>query len=179
MLPRKLQLLFIFLVQLVFISLFQFKSNYEEKNIASVEVQTSRVPRIEYENARRKIIQDTKDLLWYLESRLTNLSPDNSIENILNEARTRKNVILSKFHDMLEYDGYNTWREREHFELSNIVQNRIHAAQNPENSKSPAAADFRTAARKRAASSPKSRCARSPSWQWLDGPSNAGVPGFF
>ena len=83
MLPRKLKLVFIFLLQLILISLFQFKSNYEEKNIASSEVQISRAPHIKYENARRKIIQDTKDLLWYLESRLTNLSSDNSIETIL------------------------------------------------------------------------------------------------
>ena len=133
MLPRKLQLVFIFLFQLIFISLLKFKSNYEQKNIGSIEVQMSRAPHIEYENARRKIIRDTKDLLWYLESRLTNLSSDNLIETILTEAKTRKNVILSQFHDMLEHDGYNTWREKEHFELSNIVQNRIHAAQNPEN----------------------------------------------
>ena len=117
---------------MILFSLFQFRKNYEKRIISSNEISISIAPDIEYERARRKIIQDSKDLLWYLKSKLENFSSDQIIETILNEASERHHVILSQFNDMLEHDGHSSWRKKEHMELTALVQQRIYFAQNPQ-----------------------------------------------
>ena len=132
MLRYKLQLSFIFMAQVVLLLVFIERENDENENNDLDEIRHSPAPDTKYERARRKSIQDTKDLFWYLEAELSNLSSEEEIHTILKEAKSRQNIILSQFDDISLHDGYKNWREKEHIELSDIVQRRIHSIQNPQ-----------------------------------------------
>ena len=108
-----------------------FNTNHDMKNNSTLQMRTLRAPDIEYENSRRKLFQDSKDFWLYLESKLNPLASEKYIENLLKEARSRHLTILSQLSEMKEHDGFDVWRQKEHIELSDLVQNRIFSIQNP------------------------------------------------
>ena len=132
MLRYKLQLIFICIAQIVLYCLFNVRKNDENESNGLEEIRHSPAPDTEYERARRKSIQDAKELLWYLEAELSNSSSEEEIQTILMEVKSRQSIILSQFDDISLHDGYKSWREKEHLELSDIVQRRIYSIQNPQ-----------------------------------------------
>ena len=101
-------------------------------------------PSKEYEQTRRRLYRDINEYWWYiqgfLESFLKNEHISESeiysnishqISKVLIEGRHRHDTLLSVLDDLSEADGYSRWRETEAIELSNLVQKRIYALQNP------------------------------------------------
>ena len=117
MLRYKIQLMFIFMAQIVLLIVFIKRENNKNENNDLDEIRHSPAPDTKYERARRKSIQDTKELLWYLEAELSNSGSEEEIQTILKEAKSRQSIILSQFDDISLQDGYKSWRENEHIEF--------------------------------------------------------------
>ena len=107
------------------------KINGEKQNNCDVENTDSLAPNTKYEYTKRKIVQDVEELWWYLGSSNENLKTEKDITTILTDLRNRQMAILSQLDDLSNYDGYNSWREKESKELTDLVQKRISFIQNP------------------------------------------------
>ena len=107
------------------------KINGEKQHICNVENTDSLAPNTKYEYTKRKIVQDMEELWWYFESSNENLKTEKEITTILTDLRNRHSAILSQLEDLSNYDGYNSWREKESKELTDLVQKRISFIQNP------------------------------------------------
>ena len=105
----------------------------ERANDCEPKKQILEAPSTKYEYTKRKVIQDVKEFWWYLESILENLGTGEKIGEKLAEVRNRQYAILSQISDISDYDGYNSWREKENNELIDLVQKRISYIQNPKN----------------------------------------------
>ena len=94
-------------------------------------------PTQEYELARRKIFRDANELWWYIRANLEAGLKSNSkeftgmVNKTLIETQHRHSSLLADLNKLAEADGFKNWREREAKELSNLVQKRLHALQNP------------------------------------------------
>ena len=63
----------------------------------------------------------------------SNLDLQEFLNNVLIEGQQRHGAFLAALDDLSEVDGFKVWREREHAHLSDLVQKRLFALQNPEN----------------------------------------------
>ena len=94
-------------------------------------------PTKEYELARRRIFRDVNELWWYVRAKLgTGLNNNNKeLTQLLNktlvETQHRHGTILSDLNELSDVDGFKSWREKEAKDLSDLVQRRLHALQNP------------------------------------------------
>ena len=95
-------------------------------------------PTKEYELARRRIFRDINELWWYIREKLERGLKTNNQElkvllnRTLVETQHRHGSILSDLHELSEVDGFKSWREKEAKDLSDLIQKRLHALQNPE-----------------------------------------------
>jgi len=94
-------------------------------------------PSKEYELARRKIFRDTNELWWFVRDKLENSVKSSNTELIQQLNKTKIEVkhryasLLGDLNELSEVDGFKTWREKEAKDLSDLVQKRLHALQNP------------------------------------------------
>ena len=94
-------------------------------------------PTKEYELARRRIFRDVNELWWYVRAKLESGLKQNNKElnQLLNktlvETQHRHGTILSDLNELSDVDGFKSWREKEAKDLSDLVQRRLHALQNP------------------------------------------------
>ena len=94
-------------------------------------------PSKEYELARRKIFRDTNELWWFIRDKLENSAKSSNTELIQQLNKTKIEVghryasLLADLNQLSEVDGFKTWREKEAKDLSDLVQKRLHALQNP------------------------------------------------
>ena len=93
------------------------KVNGKRTKDCDLKKQPLEAPSTKYEYTKRKVIQDVKEFWWYLESILENLGTGEFIGEKLAEVRNRQYAILSQISDISDYDGYNSWREKENNEL--------------------------------------------------------------
>ena len=93
-------------------------------------------PSKEYELTRRTIFRDVNELWWFIRSNLENGLKNNKelterLNKTLIESQHRHGTILSDLYHLSEVDGFKSWREKEAKDLSDLVQKRLHALQNP------------------------------------------------
>lgn len=97
-------------------------------------------PKTEYELLRRRVRSNTLELFDYIQFALTELKKnsqendsDNYIDNVISISREHKNAIISDMDRLRENDGYESWREDEARDLSELMHRRIEYLQNPKN----------------------------------------------
>ncbi|KAL0878702.1 hypothetical protein ABMA27_003757 [Loxostege sticticalis] len=92
-------------------------------------------PTEDYENLRRRVYSNTKELWYYINHELSKvLYDDNKVEKIkaiLDQVAERKRSLLSDQEKLPELDGYHEWRQLEAANVSDLVQRRLHHLQNP------------------------------------------------
>nr|XP_049700311.1 alpha-(1,6)-fucosyltransferase isoform X1 [Helicoverpa armigera] len=92
-------------------------------------------PSEDYENLRRRIFSNTKELWYYVQHELTKVIQEDSkaekIQTILDQISERKRSLLSDQQTLQEIDGYHEWRQQEAANVSDLVQRRLHYLQNP------------------------------------------------
>ncbi|CAF4932014.1 unnamed protein product [Rotaria sp. Silwood1] len=97
-------------------------------------------PSLEYEQLRRKIESQTRELTYFTTNQFNKisekLSDDDKTkwENVILRFADQSRVLLSSIRNLTEVDGYNLWREREHESLSKLIQTRLNVLQNPSKS---------------------------------------------
>lgn len=114
-------------------------------------------PALEYEQLRRKIEIQARELTYFTSDQLNKISEklsdsdkiewENVIERFNDQSRSvfLKNelksnsfyflivcrVLLACIRNITNVDGYQSWREHEHESLSNLIQARLNYLQNP------------------------------------------------
>ncbi|XP_050344252.1 alpha-(1,6)-fucosyltransferase [Nymphalis io] len=92
-------------------------------------------PTEEYENLRRRIYSNTKEIWYFINHELTKLVKDDvqseKLQAILDQAADRKRSLLSDQQKLPELDGYHEWRRTEAANVSDLVQRRLKYLQNP------------------------------------------------
>ncbi|KPJ13995.1 Alpha-(1,6)-fucosyltransferase [Papilio machaon] len=92
-------------------------------------------PSEEYENLRRRIYSNTKEIWYYISHEIGKLIADevkvDALQAILNQVADRKRSLLSDQQKLPELDGYKEWRETEAANVSELVQRRLKHLQNP------------------------------------------------
>ncbi|XP_045528087.1 alpha-(1,6)-fucosyltransferase [Pieris brassicae] len=94
-------------------------------------------PSEEYENLRRRVFSNTKEMWYFINHELTKLKKGDikaeKLPEILDQIEHRKSFILSDQQKLPELDGYQDWRQQEAANVSDLVQKRLKYLQNPSN----------------------------------------------
>jgi len=89
-------------------------------------------PLDEYEVYRRRLTRDVRELWRYLSTQLEEIAKNSPAANkTLADTRHRYHVIMSDIDSMTANDGHDEWRSSESRALSDLVQRRLRALQNP------------------------------------------------
>lgn len=92
-------------------------------------------PSEEYENLRRRIYTNTKELWYYINHELTKVMKEDKseerIQAILDQVGDRKRSLLSDQLTLEELDNNHEWRQLEAANVSDLIQRRLHYIQNP------------------------------------------------
>ncbi|CAG4961605.1 unnamed protein product [Colias eurytheme] len=92
-------------------------------------------PSEEYENLRRRIFSNTKEVWYFLNHELTKVIKGDykveKLQSILDQLAHRKGSLLSDQQKLPELDGYQDWRLAEAANVSDLVQRRLKYLQNP------------------------------------------------
>ena len=93
-------------------------------------------PSMEYEITRRRLRRDINEFWWFLKAALkapmdNEVSMFQHFDETLNEAEHRHGTLISILSELQDFDGYASWRNLEAADLSEIVQKRLYALQNP------------------------------------------------
>ncbi|KAK4886686.1 hypothetical protein RN001_002957 [Aquatica leii] len=101
------------------------------------------VPTFEYEVLRRRVMRDIQELWYFIDANLNelnklnmNLSTVPTIKENYSMEFEYKRILINNINKLTKVDGFNEWRINEIFDLSNIVQTRLHYLQNPLNCES-------------------------------------------
>ena len=117
----------------------QEDDNHLTTNLTNTK--TLKEPSKEYEVSRRTIKRDLSDMWLFLQHQLESLSKEEGIlgtkeeqhlKTIVRETKMYHDVIMADLWKLSESDGYKRWRKREAKSLDNLVQERIHRLQNPQ-----------------------------------------------
>lgn len=97
---------------------------------------TGPIPPEEYENLRRRVSTNLKELWYFINAELEQLikSKDVNVAQLAILKRLtaeRKNSLLSDTGKLWELDGYAAWRQTEAANVSDLIQRRLHYLQNP------------------------------------------------
>ncbi|CAF3674670.1 unnamed protein product [Adineta steineri] len=94
-------------------------------------------PALEYEQLRRKIETQTRELSYFTIDQLykinEKLSDDDKAKwsKVIARFSDQNRVLLASIRNLTEVDGYQSWREQEHESLSKLMQARLNSLQNP------------------------------------------------
>lgn len=109
--------------------------NLKDIDTGSLFLDIGQGPSEEYEQLRRRLYSNTKELWYYIHNELVNaMQNDNKQEKlqaILDEVAERKSSLLSDHQQLPELDGYHEWRVAEAANVSDLVQRRLRYLQNP------------------------------------------------
>ncbi|XP_026741554.1 alpha-(1,6)-fucosyltransferase [Trichoplusia ni] len=109
--------------------------NLKDIDTGSLFLDEGQGPTEDYENLRRRIYSNTKELWYYVNHELTKvLQEDNKaekIQTILDQIAERKRSLLSDQQELPNLDGYKDWRIAEAANVSDLVQRRLRHLQNP------------------------------------------------
>ena len=98
-------------------------------------------PSKEYEVCRRTIRRDVNEMWWFVRGQLESLSQkkgvsgtaaEEQLKDVVTETRLYHKAVLADLSRLAETDGHTSWRKKEAKDLSDLVQARIRALQNPE-----------------------------------------------
>uniref|UniRef100_A0A646QIG9 Alpha-(1,6)-fucosyltransferase n=1 Tax=Hemiscolopendra marginata TaxID=943146 RepID=A0A646QIG9_9MYRI len=115
------------------------KANHSvEKKLPSI-TDKSCDPTKEFEVLRRKVITDITEM-WYfmtyelkkLKSAIQDENTKSQVQQMLETGADYKRVLLHNMRNLSDIDGLAEWRKAEHEKLSNLIQDRLHKLQNPE-----------------------------------------------
>lgn len=107
-------------------------------------------PSMEYENLRRRVYSNTQEMWRYVQSEVQQMKTlvgqtigvggsaavaklNKQMDEMLELGAEHKSSLLNDMMQMREVDGYESWRHREAAALSDLVQRRLTALQNPDN----------------------------------------------
>ncbi|XP_032517976.2 alpha-(1,6)-fucosyltransferase [Danaus plexippus] len=109
--------------------------NVNLNEIDAAEFHNGGGPSEEYENLRRRIYSNTKEIWYFINHELTKLVNDDvqpeKVQAILDQVADRKRSLLSDQEKLPKLDGYEDWRRSEASEVSDLVQKRLKYLQNP------------------------------------------------
>ncbi|KPJ05914.1 Alpha-(1,6)-fucosyltransferase [Papilio xuthus] len=115
--------------------MFCSRLNGNLKDLDPSLLESGQGPSEEYENLRRRIYSNTKEIWYYINHEIGKLIADevkaDSLQAILNQVADRKRSLLSDQEKLPELDGYKEWRETEAANVSELVQRRLKHLQNP------------------------------------------------
>lgn len=106
----------------------------KEHNVTLEESAPSRV----YEMTRRRILLETRDMWYYINSELTTFTATTNDTNILEKSKRvleeneqRHLSLVRHLRNLSSMDGLGEWRMQEAKDLADIVQSRLQNLQNP------------------------------------------------
>ncbi|XP_030030033.2 alpha-(1,6)-fucosyltransferase isoform X2 [Manduca sexta] len=109
--------------------------NFKDIDTGALFLNAGQGPTEEYENLRRRIHSNTKELWYYVSHELGKLiheeNKEEKIQAILDQVADRKRSLISDEEKLPELDGYHEWRQMEAANVSDLVQRRLHYLQNP------------------------------------------------
>lgn len=116
---------------------------FQEKSTGELNRAVSRLidgPSKEYELSRRRTERDEKELWHYLRDNIDTLLKSSDldkksrdrIEAMRSQVLDRHHVILADLDDLAASDGFEQWRVQDSKDLSELMQKRLTALQNPE-----------------------------------------------
>ncbi|CAH0400253.1 unnamed protein product [Chilo suppressalis] len=109
--------------------------NLRDIDTGSLFLDTGHGPTEDYENLRRRVYSNTKELWYYISHELSKVMyEDNKVEKIqavLDQIAERKRSLLSDQEKLPELDGYHEWRQMEAANVSDLIQRRLRHLQNP------------------------------------------------
>ncbi|XP_059046636.1 alpha-(1,6)-fucosyltransferase [Achroia grisella] len=110
--------------------------NLKDIDTGALFFDTGHGPSEDYENLRRRIQSNTKELWYYISNELSKAirNNDNKIEklqSVLDQVADRKRSLLSDQEKLPELDGYHEWRQMEAANVSDLIQRRLRHLQNP------------------------------------------------
>ncbi|XP_063828820.1 alpha-(1,6)-fucosyltransferase [Ostrinia nubilalis] len=109
--------------------------NLKDIDTGALFLETGHGPTEDYENIRRRVYSNTKELWYYINHELSKVLYDDNkaekIKTILDQVAERKRSLLSDQEKLPELDGYHEWRQLEAANVSDLVQRRLHHLQNP------------------------------------------------
>ena len=123
---------------------FQEKLGENEEDPGAMSLsQMMEGPSLEYELARRKVSRDIREMWWFVKGTLESLISQDKVNeevqaqmaSFIEDVQHHEKVVLADLAEMRAHDGHDTWREEEAKALSDLVQARLHAVQNPEDCK--------------------------------------------
>lgn len=96
-------------------------------------------PDLNHEMFRRKVENGVTEFWFYLRSELTKIKDmhkDNQqtvmkIGQVLENGLDHQQMLLTDMFNLSNSNGYDKWRQKEADELSDLIQRRLHALQNP------------------------------------------------
>jgi glycoprotein 6-alpha-L-fucosyltransferase len=92
---------------------------------------------LEYEELRRKIETQARELSYFTGNQLNKISEKlsdndkNNWKNVISRFTDQTRFLLASIRNLTEVDGYQQWREQEHASLSKLMQARLKRLQNP------------------------------------------------
>lgn len=102
-------------------------------------------PTLEYEQLRRRVFTNTQELWSYVQGEVAKMRKtmatgdgdmkqqiNKEFDEMLDMAGEHKRSLLNDMNQMREMDGYEQWRQKEAKSLSDLVQHRLTALQNPD-----------------------------------------------
>ncbi|CAF1085262.1 unnamed protein product [Adineta steineri] len=95
------------------------------------------VPSLEYEQLRRKIETQARELSYFTNNELQKISEKLSENDkfkwkqVIERFNDQSRVLLASIRNLTNVDGYQSWREYEHKSLSKLMQTRLNSLQNP------------------------------------------------
>ncbi|XP_011496269.1 PREDICTED: alpha-(1,6)-fucosyltransferase, partial [Ceratosolen solmsi marchali] len=97
-------------------------------------------PTLKYEEIRRKIRNDVQEMWYFINAELNKIKKNTQSHNLKNDIETMidhfndyKKSLAINVDKLSNIDGYAKWREKESFEISELVQKRFSYLQNPQN----------------------------------------------
>ena len=108
--------------------------NVSSLSLSHAVSQAADEPTVQYETYRRRLMRDLRENWQFLSSRFQEMSKNqdpNLLSKTLSETRHRYHTMVSDFDLMTENDGHANWRQKEAKDLSDLVQRRLSALQNP------------------------------------------------
>ncbi|CAF1129035.1 unnamed protein product [Rotaria sordida] len=97
-------------------------------------------PSLEYEQLRRKIEMQAREISYFTTDQLNKISEKLSDQdkenwkNVILRFTDQNRVLLASIRNLTVVDGYQLWREHEHESLSKLMQARLNVLQNPSKS---------------------------------------------
>ncbi|XP_050726304.1 alpha-(1,6)-fucosyltransferase-like isoform X2 [Eriocheir sinensis] len=96
-------------------------------------------PSLDFELTRRQVERGVQELWWYMTDQMHQLRKKveaysdvtAQIDQMLEEGQDHVRVAQFDMQRLSKLDGLGTWREQEAADLSNLIQKRLHALQNP------------------------------------------------